>query len=164
MNCGSLASTPRDTIPMHHHHKSITEKSERRGSLQQLNVDVQRHVQLGAYRRRGQSIHRTWTRHRSVGGGIIQAIRSCVEDLPFCACRRQSPIPYSLDSTPTSPSHRARCRPWRCCTSKSTQEGEPTAHSLKRVNVLIKPNQCDAKYGHPFKEGRNRVGDRMMRG
>ena len=37
-NRGWLASAPRDTIPMHHHHKSISEKSERRGSLQQLDV------------------------------------------------------------------------------------------------------------------------------
>ena len=35
---GWLASAPRDSIPMHHHHKSISEKGERRGSLQQLNV------------------------------------------------------------------------------------------------------------------------------
>lgn len=35
---GWLASSPRDSIPMHHHHKSISEKSERRGSLQQLNI------------------------------------------------------------------------------------------------------------------------------
>ncbi len=35
---GWLASTPRDSIPMHHHRKSSSDKGERRGSLQQHNV------------------------------------------------------------------------------------------------------------------------------
>jgi solute carrier family 35 protein E1 len=34
---GWLASTPRDSIPAHHHHKSSGDKGERRGSLQQHN-------------------------------------------------------------------------------------------------------------------------------
>lgn len=35
---GWLASTPRDSIPVHHHHKSSSDKGERRGSLQQHSV------------------------------------------------------------------------------------------------------------------------------
>ena len=34
---GWLASTPRDSVPMHHHYESSSEKGERKGSLQQHN-------------------------------------------------------------------------------------------------------------------------------
>jgi hypothetical protein len=85
-----------------------------------------------------------------------KVIRSCVEDLSFCACRRQGSA-----LTPRRPSLTARDVALGVVVHpKPQQEGEPNAHALERVNELIKPNQRDANYGHPFREGRNRICDR----